>query len=115
MSLTFLDYADYDLLHVVDDAQKQHGQGMDTDYFAGLLEVERRSVGTRFARMRSWGLLSKDARTGGWIVGRKGRALLNGRGKDLEAVRRLTLQMAANETARWVTMREVKKNLGARR
>jgi hypothetical protein len=105
MGLTIWDWADYELLHLVDD-----NEGEYTAFFAQELEVGPQNVGSRFSRMRLHGLLDRTEK-GGWTVGKSGRSMLNGGGKDFEALRRLTKQAAKTDGTRWAFTREATRNL----
>lgn len=104
-TLSIGDYADLELLHVIDD----HA-GESTVSLAEFLEVDTRSAGQRLSWLKRKGLVSRDL-SNGWVLARQGRAILNGRGEDILALRKLTRSAARNDALRWVARREVGRNL----
>lgn len=102
--LSIADYADYELLHVVQDHE-----GDTTAALAEFLEAEPRSVGSRLSWMRRKALVDRDAK-GGWVLARNGKNLLRTRGAHIMAVRKLSRQASADRVAGWVAHREWLRN-----
>lgn len=105
MSLSIIDYADYALLHLIDDHV-----GDTTPDLAAFLEVSVRSVAQRLRHMKDHGLVSKDL-LGGWSIARRGRVLLDTRGESIEVVQRLSHQAKRDPVAGWVAKREWARNV----
>lgn len=106
--LSIADYADFELLHVLDDHS-----GATTIALAELLEADTRSVGTRLAWMKRKGLIERIDKDGelGWILSRRGRSLFNGRAEGLMQIRKLSKSVAKDNVMGWVAKREWTRNL----
>lgn len=104
MRLNISAYADFELLHVVDDNE------FTTVQLAEFLEAELRSVGTRMAWMRRQTLVRQRS-DGVWILSRRGQAILNGRSNSLEQIRQLSIQTAHDPTMNWIARREWARNV----
>lgn len=103
--LSIGDYADYELLHVVED----HA-GKKTRELAALLDVTSMQCASRLGWMRRMGFLERD-RNDGWVLGREGVKVLNGGGDELLALRSLTLTAGRKHGTRWLARREALRNL----
>jgi hypothetical protein len=103
--LSYLEFGDYELLHLVDD-----NSGKDTAWLAEFMEANRRSTGSRLSWMKRQGLLTQDV-TGGWLVALRGRRLLDSRGQDIEAIQALAKKVSHDKVSGWVAKREWARNL----
>lgn len=102
--LSIYDYADLELLHVIDDHE------FTTAEMAEFLERERSSVAQRMTWMKRQLLVDRRS-DGVWIVARRGKAILNGRSDSLISIRELSLRAARDPVMGWVAKREWRRNL----
>lgn len=105
--LTFWEYADLELLHVVDNVA--NGKGASTLAIAAILEIEARHVGSRLSWMRRNQLLTRDS-DGAWYVTPTARKILRNP-RQIEAVRKLARGVSSDDALGWMAKREWRREL----